>query len=180
MVKDDRDLRDAAFELYKKIPYDLRVSTVLDQYPQIFNWLDLLDVNVVVILTLMVIVAAITMISTLLILIMERTSMVGVLKAIGATNISIRKIFLYKAANIIFKGMLFGNMIGLAFYVVQYYFRVVKLSPENYYVDYVPVELSISFIVLLNLGTLAVCLLMLIAPSFYISRIVPAKALRYE
>jgi len=180
MINDPEHMRDIAFDLYRAIPFNLRIQTVIDEYPQIFNWLDLLDVNVVVILTLMILVAAITMISTLLILIIERTNMVGVLKALGANNRSIRKIFLYKAAYIIFRGMLWGNIIGLLFYFTQYHFRFVKLSPENYYVDYVPVELSLLYFVLLNLGTLIVCLSMLIAPSYYITRIVPSKALRYE
>ncbi len=136
--------------------------------------------NVVVILTLLILVAAITMVSTLLVLIIERTNMVGVLKALGANNASIRKIFLYKAAYIIGKGMLWGNIIGLAFYFIQLKFRVISLSPENYYVDYVPVELNFLYFFLLNLGTFLVCLLMLVAPSYYITRIVPAKALRYE
>jgi lipoprotein-releasing system permease protein len=128
----------------------------------------------------MILVAAITMISTLLILIIERTNMVGVLKALGANNRSIRKIFLYKAAYIIFKGIIWGNILGLTFYFIQHQFRLIKLSPENYYVDYVPVELSLLYLVLLNAGTILVCLSMLIAPSYYITRIVPSKALRYE
>lgn len=179
-IDDSEALRDIAFELYTSLPYDLRISTVQDQYPQIFNWLALLDVNVIVILVLMVVVAAITMVSTLLILIMERTNMVGVLKALGANNRSIMKIFLYKAAYIILRGMFWGNFIGLVFYFVQLNFRLVKLSPENYYVDYVPVELSLFFFAALNIGTLFVCLLMLIGPSLYITRIVPSRALRYE
>ena len=180
MVDDPEHLRDIAFEMYTLLPYDLRISTVMDQYPQIFNWLELLDVNVIVILVLMVVVAAITMISTLLILIMERTNMVGVLKAIGANNWSVMKIFLYKAAYIVIRGMFWGNFLGLSFYFLQYYFRFVKLSPENYYVDYVPVELSPLLFLALNIGTILVCLLMLIGPSFYIMRIVPSRALRYE
>jgi lipoprotein-releasing system permease protein len=136
--------------------------------------------NVAVILILMVLVAAITMISTLLILIIERTNMVGVLKALGATNQSIRKIFIYKAGYIILRGMIWGNVLGLAFYFIQLNFQLIKLSPEDYYVDYVPVEINWLYFLLLNLGTLSVCLVMLIAPSVYISRIVPARALRYE
>ena len=179
-IDDPEQIRDIGFALHRAIPFDLRVVTVLDEYPQIFNWLDLLDMNVAVILILMVLVAAITMISTLLILIIERTNMVGVLKALGATNRSIRKIFIYKAGYIILRGMIWGNVIGLAFYFIQLNFRLIKLSPEDYYVDYVPVELNWLYFLLLNLGTLSVCLAMLIAPSVYISRIVPARALRYE
>ena len=179
-VKDPQDLQDFAFDLYGSIPYNLRVVTVQEEYPQIFNWLDLLDMNVVVILVLLVLVAAITMISTLLILILERTSMVGILKSLGANNRSIQKIFLFKAGVIILKGMFWGNLLGLGFLFIQFYFKVVTLSPENYYVNYVPVEINWLYLLLLNLGAFIVSGLMLIAPLFYVSRIVPALALRYE
>jgi len=156
------------------------VTTVKDQYPQIFDWLDLLDMNVIVILSLLILVASITMVSTLLIIIIERTNMVGVLKTLGFRNRSVRKIFLYKASYIIFRGMLWGNIIGLLFYIVQSKFQILRLDPENYYVDYVPVMLNVYHILALNAGTFGVCFLMLIIPSYYITRIVPSKALRYE
>lgn len=180
ILNDPSEINETALELYNTIPYDLSVVTVFDEFPQIFNWLNLLDMNVIVILTLMIIVATITMVSTLLILIIERTSMVGLLKALGANNGSVRKIFLYKASGIILTGMLWGNFIGLLFYFVQLNFRLIGLSPESYYVDYVPVELYLSHFLLLNLGTFIVSILVLIVPSYYITRIVPAKALRYE
>lgn len=180
LVHDKSDIVNTAFELYNTIPYNLTMITVFDEYPQIFNWLNLLDMNVIVILTLMIIVATITMVSTLLILIIERTSMVGLLKSLGAYNGSIRKIFLYKASGIILTGMLWGNIIGLVFYFVQHQFRLISLSPESYYVDYVPVELHWSYFLMLNIGTFIVSVLVLIVPSYYITRIVPAKALRYE
>ncbi len=113
ILRDISDIRNTAFELYNTIPYNISAVVVYDEYPQIFNWLNLLDMNVIVILTLLIIVATITMISTLLILIIERTSMVGLLKALGSNNSSIRKIFLYKASGIILKGMIWGNFIGL-------------------------------------------------------------------
>lgn len=179
-VSDREKINDIAYGLYDDIPYNLTIVTVNEEYPQIFNWLDLLDMNVVVILILLIIVASITMISTLLVLIIERTNMVGILKALGANNWSVRKIFLYKAGLIILKGILWGNILGLAFVIFQFYFKVIQLSPENYYVSYVPVEINWIYLVLLNLGAFLICSLMLIAPSFYITRIVPAKALRYE
>ncbi len=179
-IKQPEKLDKIATEIYKEIPYDLNLVTIRDEYPQIFNWLDLLDMNVVVVLVLLILVAGITMVSTLLIIILERTSMIGVLKALGASNSSIRKIFLYKAAVIISTGMFWGNVAGLGFFFIQKYLQIIKLSPENYYMDFVPVELSVSYVLLLNLGTFAVCLAMLIVPSWYISRIVPARALRYE
>lgn len=173
-------LDEVAEGIYQEIPYNLNLITVTEEYPQIFNWLSLLDMNVAVVLILMILVAGITMVSTLLIIILERTSMVGVLKALGANNATIQKIFLMKAAVIISKGMFWGNVVGLGFYFVQKYFEIIRLSPENYYMDFVPVELSLVNFLLLNIGTFIVCLLMLIVPSWYISRIVPAKALRYE
>ncbi len=180
LVNDVDDIVNTAFELYNTIPYNLTIVTVYDEYPQIFNWLNLLDMNVIVILVLMILVATITMVSTLLILIIERTSMVGLLKALGANNSSVRRIFLYKASGIILTGMLWGNFIGLLFYFVQHKFQLISLSPESYYVDYVPVELYSSHFILLNLGTLIISVLVLIIPSYFITRIVPARALRYE
>jgi lipoprotein-releasing system permease protein len=179
-IRNPEKLDKVADKLYKEIPYDLNLITVTDEYPQIFNWLNLLDMNVVVVLVLLILVAGITMVSTLLIIILERTNMVGVLKALGANNTSIRKVFLLKAAVIISKGMFWGNVAGLGFIFIQQYFQLIKLSPENYYMDFVPVELSLTSFLLLNLGTFIICLLMLIVPSWYISRIVPARALRYE
>ncbi len=174
------ELDEIANSVYKHIPYNMTVTTVKDQYPQIFNWLDLLDMNVAVILSLLIIVAGITMISTLLIIIIERTNMVGLLKVLGMRNTSLRKIFLYKASYIIFRGMLWGNIIGLLFYFLQSRFQLIRLDPVNYYVDYVPVMLNLYYMLALNTGTFIVCFLMLIIPSYYITRVVPSKALRYE
>ncbi|MDG1901228.1 MAG: ABC transporter permease [Bacteroidales bacterium] len=180
MVNDIDKIRDVSFNLYTTIPYNIRSISVFEEYPQIFNWLELLDLNVIVILALLIIVSTITMISTLLILIIERTSMVGLLKALGTTNSSIRKIFLIKASGVIVKGMILGNIIGIGFYYVQSYFRIIKLSAESYYVDYVPMELHLSDVLMLNIGTFIISLLVLIIPTFYITRVMPARALRYE
>jgi lipoprotein-releasing system permease protein len=180
MIKDFRKLDQVADDIYRQIPYNLTVVTVKTRYPQIFNWLDLLDMNVVVILTLLIIVAGITMVSTLLIIIIERTNMVGVLKALGMRNRSVRKIFLYKASYIIARGMIWGNLLGISFYLLQDKLRLIKLNPVNYYVDYVPVELNLYYLLALNIGTFLICFLMLIVPSYYITRILPSKALRFE
>jgi lipoprotein-releasing system permease protein len=180
MIEDMDALEEISNSVYKHIPYNMTVTTVKEQYPQIFNWLDLLDMNVIVILSLLILVASITMVSTLLIIIIERTNMVGVLKVLGFRNRSVRKIFLYKASYIIFRGMIWGNIIGLLFYFVQSKFQIIRLDPENYYVDYVPVMLNVYHMLALNAGTFVVCFLMLIIPSYYITRIVPSKALRYE
>ena len=149
-------------------------------YPQIFAWLDLLDVNVWVILILMTGVAGFTMISGLLIIILERTNMIGVLKALGADNTSVRKIFLSFAFFLIRKGMLWGNVVALSCCAVQYFFRVIKLDPAVYYIDAVPVELNVWVWLLLNVGTLVVSVLMLVGPSYLISRIHPARSIRFE
>ncbi|MCB2208913.1 MAG: ABC transporter permease [Bacteroidetes bacterium] len=180
MINDMSALDEISNSVYKHIPYNMTVSTVKEQYPQIFNWLDLLDMNVIVILSLLILVASITMVSTLLIVIIERTNMVGVLKALGFRNRSVRKIFLYKASYIILRGMIWGNVIGLLFYFMQSQFQLIRLDPENYYVDYVPVILNVYYLLGLNAGTFIVCFFMLIIPSYYITRIVPSKALRYE
>ena len=155
-------------------------QTVEENNPQIFAWLDLLDMNVWVILILMTGVAGFTMISGLLIIILERTNMIGILKAVGADNLSIRKIFLSFSVFLIGKGMLWGNLIGLAFVGVQSVFRPFKLDPATYYVDSVPVEFNVWWWVLLNVCTMLVSVLMLVGPSFLITRIHPAKSIRFE
>lgn len=155
-------------------------QTVEENNPQIFAWLDLLDMNVWVILILMTGVAGFTMISGLLIIILERTNMIGILKAVGADNLAIRKIFLSFSVFLIGRGMLWGNLIGLAFVVVQSQFRLFKLDPATYYVDSVPVEFNVWWWVLLNVCTLLVSVLMLVGPSYLITRIHPAKSIRFE
>ena len=155
-------------------------QTVEEQNPQIFAWLDLLDLNVWVILILMTGVAGFIMISGLLIIILERTNMIGVLKALGADNFSIRKVFLSFSVFLIGRGMLWGNVIGLAFVGIQSFFRPFKLDPATYYVDSVPVEFNVWWWVLLNVCTLVVSVLMLVGPSYLIAHIHPAKSIRFE
>ena len=156
------------------------VTTVEESNPQIFAWLDLLDMNVWVILILMTGVAGFTMISGLLIIILERTNMIGILKALGADNLAIRKIFLSFSVFLISRGMLWGNLIGLTFIGVQSYFRPFKLDPATYYVDSVPVEFNLWWWALLNVCTLIVSVLMLVGPSFLIAHIHPAKSIKFE
>ncbi|WP_294470368.1 ABC transporter permease [uncultured Bacteroides sp.] len=148
--------------------------------PQIFEWLGLLDTNIWVILFLMMGVAGFTMISGLLIIIIERTNMIGILKALGADNFTIRKTFLWFSVFLIGKGMIWGNIFGLAFCFLQSYFKIFKLDPANYYMDSVPVSFNILFFLLINLGTLLASVLMLIGPSFLITKINPASSMRYE
>ncbi|HJD75889.1 MAG TPA: ABC transporter permease [Bacteroides reticulotermitis] len=156
------------------------VRSIEQLNPQIFAWLNLLDLNVWVILFLMVGVAGFTMISGLLIIIIERTNMIGILKALGATNFTIRKTFLWFAVFLIGKGMIWGNAVGLAFCFLQTQFGIFKLDPETYYVDTVPVSFNVLLFLLINLGTLFVAVMMLIGPSFLITKINPASSMRYE
>ena len=156
------------------------VRNVEQLNPQIFAWLGILDVNIWVILILMIGVAGFTMVSGLLIIIIERTSMIGVLKSLGANNFTIRKVFLWFSVFLIGKGMLWGNIIGLAFYFVQRWSGLFKLDPETYYMATVPVSFNIWLFLLLNAGTLLASVLMLLGPSFLITRIHPATSIRYE
>lgn len=146
----------------------------------IFNWLEVLDINVVVILVLMLAVAGFTMISGLLIIILERTNMIGMLKALGETNRHIREIFLYVSFFLIGKGMLWGNLIGLGCCWLQAQFQLVKLDPEVYYLEAVPIDTSLGLWLLLNGSTLLVSMLMMLGPSCLITRIDPAKSIRFE
>ena len=155
-------------------------QTIYETYPQVFSWLELLDINVWIILALMVCVAGFTMISGLLIIILERTQMIGVLKAIGARNKTIRHTFLWFAVFIIGQGLLLGNVLGLGIIALQKYTGLVKLDPQTYYVSEAPMEVNAPLFVLLNIATLIICVFVLIAPSYLISHIHPAKSMRYE
>ena len=155
-------------------------KTIRELSPQIFSWLDLLDLNVWIILAIMTAVAVVTMISGLLIIILERTTMIGVLKALGARNSIVRHTFLWFAAFIIGKGLLIGDALALALILLQKFTGFAKLDPQTYYVDVVPVELDWTLIVALNIATMLIALFVLIAPSYLVSHIHPAKSMRYE
>lgn len=155
-------------------------KTIRDINPQIFSWLDLLDLNVWIILALMIAVAGVTMISGLLIIILERTTMIGILKALGARNATIRHTFLWFAVFIIGRGLLIGNVVGIGLVALQHYTGLVKLDATTYYVSTVPVELNVPLLLLLNIATLVISIVVLIAPSYLISHIHPAKSMRYE
>ncbi len=158
----------------------LRPVSITSKYPQIFDWLNLLDMNVWIILTLIILVAGFNMVSGLLILILERTTMIGTLKAVGCNNQSIRKIFLYLAFFLIGRGMLWGNIAGVALCLLQSHFGIFKLDPTSYYLEYVPINLKLTHLILLNAGTLVITLMMLIVPSWYVSRISPDRAIRFD
>ena len=154
--------------------------TLYELYPQVFSWLDLLDINVWIILILMVCVAGFTMISGLLIIILERTQMIGILKALGARNTTIRRTFLWFSVFIIGQGLLWGNILGIGLVLLQNYTGIISLDPQTYYVSEAPMELSLPLTLLINVATLLICVFVLIAPSYLISHIHPAKSMRYE
>ena len=158
----------------------LRPVSITSKYPQIFDWLNLLDMNVWIILTLIILVAGFNMVSGLLILILERTSMIGTLKAMGSNNASIRKVFLYLAAFLLGRGMLWGNIAGIGLCLLQSWLHIFKLDAASYYLEYVPINLKLTHLLLLNAGTLVITLLMLILPSWYVSRISPDRAIRFD
>jgi lipoprotein-releasing system permease protein len=158
----------------------LKVKNIQEDYPGIFDWLSLLDINVWVILILMVSVAGFNMVSGLLVIILEKVNMIGILKSLGAENIRIEKIFLYVAGFLIGRGLLLGNIIGIGLCMLQMYTGVISLDPESYYVSTVPINLNVIYILILNAGTMIVTLLMLIVPSMIISRISPAESIRFN
>jgi len=158
----------------------LKVKNIQEDYPGIFDWLSLLDINVWVILILMVSVAGFNMVSGLLVIILEKVNMIGILKSLGAENIRIEKIFLYVAGFLISRGLLLGNIIGIGLCLIQMYTGVISLDPESYYVSTVPINLNVIYIVILNAGTMIITLLMLIIPSMIISRISPADSIKFN
>ncbi|RWW92238.1 ABC transporter permease [Flavobacterium cerinum] len=179
-IDDFSKIKEKGEEIYKAIPSTLNSETIEMKYFNIFEWLKLFDFNILVIIVIMVIVATINMVVALLVLILERTQMVGMLKALGATNWSVRKIFLYNAAYLIIKGLLWGNAISIGLLLIQKYFGVIKLPPENYYVTVAPVTIDIPAILIINVGTIIVCVTLLLIPSYIITKISPVKALRFD
>ncbi len=158
----------------------LQVVSIKEKYRQIFDWLSLLDMNVWVILTLMVLVAGFNMVSSLLVIILERTQMIGILKAMGARSWSIRKVFLYFSVMLILKALVIGNVLGIGLCLLQKYTHVFKLDPGSYYLEYVPVNLTVLHVVLLNVGTVLVTTAMLLLPSYFITKVSPEKTIRFE
>ncbi len=158
----------------------LNVKSIKDLYPYIFDWISLFNTNVFVIIFLLVTVASINLASGLLILILDKTQTIGILKALGATNSSISRIFINVGSISVSKGILWGNVLGIALVALQYFTHLVKLDPESYYVDYVPVSLHLSHLLLLNLGVFVITVFILVFPSLIVSRITPAKAIRFN
>ncbi|CAM1367453.1 Transmembrane permease [Tenacibaculum litoreum] len=179
LIDDYDKLQEKGDEVYTSIGATLNSITIVNNYPAIFEWLKLLDNNVWFIIGIMVLVAGINMVTALLVLILERVQMVGILKALGSVNWSIRKIFLYNASYLILKGLFWGNFIGLSILLIQKYTKLISLNPETYYVSTMPVDINFLAILLLNMGTLALCFLMLIVPSYIITKIRPSKSIRF-
>jgi lipoprotein-releasing system permease protein len=179
-VKNFEQIDHAADVVNNVLPTRLKYATVYENFPLIFDWLPLLDVNARVMLILMLVVAVINMISALLIMILERTAMIGILKAMGASNWSIQKVFLYNASYLIGLGLLLGNILGLGLSYVELKTHIFKLDAESYSMTFVPIQLNWEDIVLLNIGTMVICLLVLIIPSMLVSKISPVKAIQYK
>ena len=179
-IKDYKKIDKVGEVVNELVGQGLVEQTVKEVNPTVFSWLDLQDMNAIIVITLMILVAGINMISALLILILERTNMIGILKALGAKNNSIQKIFLYNAAYLIGKGMLWGNILGIGIALFQQYFGLFKLDQATYYVSVIPININLLYVLLLNIGTLMSCLIMLIIPSFIVSKITPVKAIRFN
>ena len=179
-LKDGCDVTGLNETLRKALPYNLASYTARDSHPQVFDWLDLLDTNVWLIMALMLFVAGITVISMLLIIIIERTSTIGLLKAMGASNKFVREVFLHRSLRILLIGMLIGNVVGIGFCFLQQYTGFIKLDAATYYLSAIPIELHFTTVILINLGTFLLWVLMLLIPTSVINRITPTKSIRFE
>jgi lipoprotein-releasing system permease protein len=179
-IDDFNKIEKKGEEVYEQTSYMLDSKTIIEKYYFIFEWLQLFDFNILVILVIMIVVATINMVVALLVLILERTQMIGILKALGANNWTVRKIFLYNALHIILRGLLWGNVIAITLMLIQQQFGIIKLNPENYYVSEAPVYFNWFYIILLNLGTILVSLIVLLIPSYIITKISPVKAIRFD
>lgn len=180
LLNDYRNIDAVCAQVNELIGYEFAAKSIKELNRQIFSWLDAQDINAVVIITLMILVAAINMISALLILILERTNMIGTLKAMGMTNDGVRKIFLYNASHILLRGMLWGNAAGIILCLLQQYFHLLPLDERTYYVSFIPVQINILPLLLLNAGTFSICVAMLVLPSYIITSITPAKAMSFS
>jgi len=179
-IDDFSQIEEKTIEVYKAIPSLMNATSITRKYYAVFEWIKIFDNNTYGIIAIMIIVAGINMITALLVLILERTQMIGILKALGSSNWTIRKVFLYNASYLIGLGLLWGNVIGLGLLFAQKYFKLFPLNPDTYYVSTAPVYISWDYIIMLNVGTFVACLLMLLIPSVIISKISPVKAIRFD
>jgi len=173
-------LDEVTNHIYSKIPYDLNAQSIIEKNPQLFDWLELQNVNLKVILILMIVVGSVNMITALLILILEKTKLIGILKSFGCSNWSIRKVFLYNASYLLINGIILGNIIGLGFAVLQQKFKLISLDPNIYFMNTVPIKFDFIHIFALNLGVLVICLFVLVIPSYVITKIAPVKTIRFS
>jgi len=180
MTKNFDKIQESTIIIDELIDYDLKAQNIKETNPQIFDWLKLQDLNVVVILILMLIVGSINMITSLLIIILEKSKFIGILKAIGATNWNIRHIFLYNSLYIVFNGLLWGNIFAIGFSLLQRKFNIISLDETIYFMNSVPIKIELLPFVLINIGTIVICYLILIVPSIIIAKISPAKSIRFE
>ncbi|OWP62759.1 ABC transporter permease [Hymenobacter amundsenii] len=179
-LKDFNRLDPVADNLYENLRYDLKLDKITDQYAQLFDWLQLLNRNVVIFLILIIFVATFNMVATIFIMILERTNMIGVLKAIGATDNQIRSMFFFRGLSLTVRGIFYGNVIGLGFCAVQYFFHPIPLDPENYYMDRVPIHWDFMIVLILNAATFLTSLLAVLVPTYLISRIKPVTAIKFD
>ena len=179
LLNDYKKLDEATEYVNEIIGYNFSAKSIKELNRQIFSWLDAQDINAVVVIVLMALVAAINMISALLVLILERTNMIGTLKALGMKNWNVRQIFLYNSGYLISRGLLWGNIIGISICILQKYFHFIPLDERTYYLSYIPINFNLLHILLLNAGTFVVCFVMLIIPSYIITFITPTKAMRF-
>ncbi|MFT2009556.1 ABC transporter permease [Pontibacter sp. 13R65] len=180
MLKDFEQIDPIANQVFDQMNYDLQLEKITDRHAQLFDWLQLLRKNVIIFLILIIFVATFNMVSTVFIMIIERINMIGVLKAVGATDAQIRQVFIFRGLKLTLKGLLWGNVIGLGFCVLQYYFKIIPLDPENYYMNTVPISWNFSVIVVLNVLTLVLTMLAILIPAAMVARIKPVKAIKFD
>lgn len=179
-IDDFTKLETRAEEIYKTIPPTFNSTSIAEKYFSVFEWLKIFDTNIILIIVIMIIVAVTNVVVSLLVLIIERTQLIGMLKALGANDWSVRKIFLYNSFHLISRGLLWGNGIAILLLVLQKKFEIIKLNPESYYVSSAPVDINLFHILVLNVGTTLICVLVLLIPSYLITKIAPIKALKFD
>ncbi|MBP7808439.1 MAG: ABC transporter permease [Bacteroidia bacterium] len=179
-LNDFNSLDEDVEKVQELLGYNYRIIPVNEAYENIFSWLEMVDVNGIIIISLMLMVAGVNMITALLILILERANMIGLVKSMGMSNVSVRKVFFYVSLKLLWRGLLIGNLIGIGAVLLQYFFHLVKLDSDTYYVEYVPVIFNITYILLLNAGIIVSCMLMMFFPTLILTRITPIKTLRFD
>ena len=180
MLQDFTQIDTVANTVFERMNYDLQLEKVTDQYAQLFDWMKLLNQNVIIFLVLIIFVATFNMVSSVFIMILERTNMIGLLKAVGATDAQIRQIFFYKGLQLTLRGLIYGNIIGLGFCAFQYFTKAIPLDPENYYMDTVPIAWNFGVVLILNLVTLLLTMLAILVPTYLIAKIKPVAAIKFD